>query len=188
MAERLLKGRINVSGLHGQRHIHGERLCGHAHCSKKAGTKKKSSAVHLHLLLALKLGLRLRAGSSGTWRCWRRCLVAPEQCASARPVELAGQFGEHPAMGFNRRKMEDERQQAAEKAAAARRATDAQVLEDAERLISAKLDARLMPTSVRALITLRSNSARPPRMVSISRPCVHPDGTARAGPPDLVGR
>jgi hypothetical protein len=40
-------------------------------------------------------------------------------------------------MGFNRRKMEDERRQAAEKAAAARRATDAQVLEDAERLIGA---------------------------------------------------
>jgi hypothetical protein len=40
-------------------------------------------------------------------------------------------------MGFNRRKMEDERRQAAEKAAAARRATDAYVLEDAERLIGA---------------------------------------------------
>jgi hypothetical protein len=38
-------------------------------------------------------------------------------------------------MGFNRRKMEDQRRQAAEKEAAARRATDAQVLEDAERLI-----------------------------------------------------
>jgi hypothetical protein len=40
-------------------------------------------------------------------------------------------------MGFNRRKMEDQRRQAAEKEAAARRATDAQVLEDAERLIGA---------------------------------------------------
>ena len=38
-------------------------------------------------------------------------------------------------MGFNRRKMEDQRRQVAEKEAAARRATDAQVLEDAERLI-----------------------------------------------------
>jgi hypothetical protein len=36
-------------------------------------------------------------------------------------------------MGFNRRKMEDQRRQVAEKEAAARRATDAQVLEDAER-------------------------------------------------------
>src|SRR5262250_3266039 len=40
-------------------------------------------------------------------------------------------------MGFNRRKMEDRRREAAEKEAAARRATDAQVLEDAERLIAA---------------------------------------------------
>jgi hypothetical protein len=40
-------------------------------------------------------------------------------------------------MGFNRRKMEDQRRQAAEKEAAARRATEAQILEDAERLIAA---------------------------------------------------
>jgi len=40
-------------------------------------------------------------------------------------------------MGFNRRKMEDQRRTAAEKEAATRRATDAQVLEDAERLIAA---------------------------------------------------
>jgi hypothetical protein len=40
-------------------------------------------------------------------------------------------------MGFNRRKMEDRRRDAAEKEAASRRATDAQVLEDAERLIAA---------------------------------------------------
>jgi hypothetical protein len=40
-------------------------------------------------------------------------------------------------MGFNRRKMEDQRRQVAEKEAAGRRATDAQVLEDAERLIAA---------------------------------------------------
>jgi hypothetical protein len=38
-------------------------------------------------------------------------------------------------MGFNRRKMEDQRRQAAEKEAVGRRETDAQVLEDAERLI-----------------------------------------------------
>jgi hypothetical protein len=35
-------------------------------------------------------------------------------------------------MGFNRRKMEDPRREAAEKEAATRRATDAQVLEDAD--------------------------------------------------------
>jgi hypothetical protein len=39
-------------------------------------------------------------------------------------------------MGFNRRKMEDQRRQAAEKEAATRHATDAQVLEDAERMIA----------------------------------------------------
>jgi hypothetical protein len=37
-------------------------------------------------------------------------------------------------MGFNRRKMEDQRRDAAEKEAATRRATDAQALEDVERL------------------------------------------------------
>jgi hypothetical protein len=40
-------------------------------------------------------------------------------------------------MGFNKRKMEDQRRDAANKEAATRRATDAQVLEDAERLIAA---------------------------------------------------
>jgi hypothetical protein len=88
-------------------------------------------------------------------------LVARQQCASARPVELVGRFGDHPAMGFNRRKMEDERQQAAEKAAAARRATDAQVLEDAERLIGAwnERQAKRMPMlfspTIGAAITAR---------------------------------
>ena len=40
-------------------------------------------------------------------------------------------------MGFNRRKLEYQRREAAEKEAANRRATDVQVLEDAERLITA---------------------------------------------------
>ena len=40
-------------------------------------------------------------------------------------------------MGFNRRKMEDQRRDAAEKEATGRRATDPQILEDAERLIAA---------------------------------------------------
>jgi hypothetical protein len=49
-------------------------------------------------------------------------------------------------MGFNSRKMEDQRQQVAEKEAA-RRATDAQVLADAEGLIAAWNDrqAKCMP-------------------------------------------
>ncbi len=50
-------------------------------------------------------------------------------------------------MGFNRRKMEDQRRNAADKEAASRRATDAQVLEDAERLIAAwnERQAKHMP-------------------------------------------
>jgi hypothetical protein len=50
-------------------------------------------------------------------------------------------------MGFNRRKMGDQRRQAAEKEAATRRATDAQVLEDAEHLIAAwnERQAKRMP-------------------------------------------
>jgi hypothetical protein len=40
-------------------------------------------------------------------------------------------------MGFNRRKLEDQRREAAEKEAANPRASDAPVLEDAERLIAA---------------------------------------------------
>ncbi len=50
-------------------------------------------------------------------------------------------------MGFNRRKMEDQRRDAAEKEAASRRATAAQVLEDAERLVAAwnECQAKRMP-------------------------------------------
>jgi hypothetical protein len=39
-------------------------------------------------------------------------------------------------MGFNKRRMEDERRHAAEKEAAIRRATERQVLEDADHLIA----------------------------------------------------
>jgi hypothetical protein len=50
-------------------------------------------------------------------------------------------------VGFNRRKMEDQRRQAAEKEAAGRRATDAQILEDAECLIATwnERQAKRMP-------------------------------------------
>ena len=44
------------AGLRGQRRIDGERLCGHTHCSKKAGTKKESSAVHMYLPLVIYAG------------------------------------------------------------------------------------------------------------------------------------
>jgi len=55
-------------------------------------------------------------------------------------------------MGFNRRKMEDQRREVAEKAAAERRGTDIQVLEDAERLICAwnERQAKRMPNAVLA--------------------------------------
>jgi hypothetical protein len=50
-------------------------------------------------------------------------------------------------MGFNRRKLEDQRREAAEKEAASRRATVAPVLEDAVRLITAwnERQAKRMP-------------------------------------------
>ena len=56
------------------------------------------------------------------------------------------QFGRQ-AMGFNKRRLEDQRRQLAEKEVAGRRATDAQVLEDAERLITAwnERQAKHMP-------------------------------------------
>jgi hypothetical protein len=50
-------------------------------------------------------------------------------------------------MGFNKRKMEDARRQEAEKKAAARRATEKQILEDAEQLVTAwnERQAKRMP-------------------------------------------
>jgi hypothetical protein len=52
-----------------------------------------------------------------------------------------------PTMGFNRRKMEDRRRQAAEQEAAARRATEKQILEDADHLITVwnERQAKRMP-------------------------------------------
>ena len=50
-------------------------------------------------------------------------------------------------MGFNKRKMEDNRRQEAEKEAAARRATERQILEDAEQVVSVwnQRQAKRMP-------------------------------------------
>jgi hypothetical protein len=50
-------------------------------------------------------------------------------------------------MGFNKRKMEGERRAAAEKEAAGRRATEPQILEDADRLVAAwnERQAKRMP-------------------------------------------
>ncbi|MFZ0237362.1 MAG: hypothetical protein WAL37_08345 [Xanthobacteraceae bacterium] len=64
-------------------------------------------------------------------------------------------------MGFNKRKMEDQRRTVAEKEAAAWRATEAQVLEDAERLIpvwnerQAKRMPMLFSPTLGAAITAR---------------------------------
>lgn len=64
-------------------------------------------------------------------------------------------------MGYSKRKMEDQRRQAAEKEAATRRATDAQVLEDAERLIDDTLDGH-RDAAVNSLIpALSCRSCRP---------------------------
>jgi hypothetical protein len=60
----------------------------------------------------------------------------------------AGTVAEYnPWMGFNKRKMEDARKTAVDKEATGRRATDAQVLEDAEQLIAAwdERQAKRMP-------------------------------------------
>ena len=54
-------------------------------------------------------------------------------------------------MGFNRRKLEDQRRDAAEKEAATRRATDAQVLEDVERLIAAWNERQALRAPIRPL-------------------------------------
>jgi hypothetical protein len=50
-------------------------------------------------------------------------------------------------MGFNKRKMEDRRREAAEKEATARRATERQILKDAEQLVTAwnERQAKRMP-------------------------------------------
>ena len=63
-------------------------------------------------------------------------------------------------MGFNRRKMEDQRRETAEKEAASRRATDAQVLEDAEHLIAAADDT---DTTMSVAVTVTAEAACPYR-------------------------
>ena len=65
-------------------------------------------------------------------------------------------------MGFNRRKMETERRQVAEKEAAARRATEGQLLEDAERLIGAwnERQVRRMPMLFSPTIGCRFDGPR----------------------------
>jgi hypothetical protein len=64
-------------------------------------------------------------------------------------------------MGFNKRKMEDARRQGAEKEAAARRATEWQILEDAEQLVAAwnERQAKRMPMLFSPTIAPPSRSA-----------------------------
>jgi len=50
-------------------------------------------------------------------------------------------------MGFNKRKMEDDRRQEAEKDAPAHRATDRQILEDADHLITVSSSTTCTATS-----------------------------------------
>ena len=63
-------------------------------------------------------------------------------------------------MGFNKRKMEAQRAAAAKKEAAAERATEAQILEDAGRLVAAwnARQAKRMPNAVSA------NPRSPPKV------------------------
>jgi beta-phosphoglucomutase-like phosphatase (HAD superfamily) len=92
-------------------------------------------------------------------------------------------------MGFNRRKMEDQRREAVEKEAASRRATDAQVLEDAERLITAwnERQAKRMPMlfspTIGAAITaghwslwVRCSACRTINAIDLRALDRHPDG------------
>jgi hypothetical protein len=92
----------------------------------------------------------------------RRKPAGPLQPYSARAHTDA-------AMGFNKRKMDDARRQAAEKEAAVRRATEKQILEDADNLITvwnerqAKRTPMLFSPTIGAAITADScgRAARP---------------------------
>jgi hypothetical protein len=68
------------------------------------------------------------------------------QCQVLADIDIPS-FGDDPPMGFNKRKMEDRRREAAEKEAAARRATEKQILEDADHLVAVwnERQAKRMP-------------------------------------------
>jgi hypothetical protein len=69
-------------------------------------------------------------------------------------------------MGFNRRKLEDQRRETAEKEAASRRATDAQALEEAERLI-ARLERAPGQTNADAILADHRRGCRGWLLVSL---------------------
>ena len=91
-------------------------------------------------------------------------------------------------MGFNRRKLEDQRRETADHEAASRRATDAQVLEDAERLIAAwnerqskRMPMMFSPTMGAAIRTgywflwVRCPACRMTNAIDLRRLDRHPD-------------
>ena len=104
-------------------------------------------------------------------------------------------------MGFNRRKMEADRKAKADTEAAAKRATDAQVLEDAERLIAAwsERQAKRMPMifspTIGAAITarywflwVRCPACRSTSSIDLRRLDRHPDAAVTSLIPVLSCR
>ena len=110
-------------------------------------------------------------------------------------------FGDDPPMGFNRRKMDDERLRAAEKEAAARRALDPQVIADAERLVAdwnerqAKRMPMLFSPTISAAITarywflwVRCPACRMTSGIDLRTLDRHPDAAVTSLIPALSGR
>jgi len=104
-------------------------------------------------------------------------------------------------MGFNRRKMDDERLRAAEKEAAARRALDPQVIADAERLVAdwnerqAKRMPMLFSPTISAAITarywflwVRCPACRMTSGIDLRTLDRHPDAAVTSLIPALSGR
>jgi hypothetical protein len=105
------------------------------------------------------------------------------------------------AMGFNRQKMEHHAENAAEKEAAARRATDKQILEDAERLVAAWNDRQavrmpmLFSPTIGAALTakhwflhLRCPACRTTSSIDLRQLDWHRDATVTALIPKLSCR
>ena len=72
---------------------------------------------------------------------------AAKTCPKCSGIDLLPRPKVKSGVGFNKRKMEDDRRQEAEKEATARRATDRQILEDADHLIAVwnERQAKRMP-------------------------------------------
>jgi len=72
-----------------------------------------------------------------SWKSPLESPTAPSLLAEHGDCKAGGAAEYNPMMGFSKRKIEDARKTEADKEAAGRRATEAQILEDAERLIVA---------------------------------------------------